>query len=65
VHGVVVIEVVDDGVGATMGPRRSGLANLEARARTYGGDFVFESEPGNTRSRWSAPYQETSEEAER
>ena len=65
VHGVVVIEVVDDGVGATMGPRRSGLANLEARARIYGGDFVFESEPGNTRSRWSAPYQETAEEAER
>jgi signal transduction histidine kinase len=64
VHGTVIIEITDDGVGAKPGPRRSGLANLEARARTYGGDFSFESEPGNTRSRWRAPYKDQVEEAQ-
>ena len=64
VHGTVIIEITDDGIGATPGLRRSGLANLEARARTYGGEFTFESEPGNTRSRWRAPYTDQAEEAE-
>jgi signal transduction histidine kinase len=61
--GVVEIEIIDDGVGAQPGPRRSGLANLEARARSHGGEFSFDSVPGRTRSHWTAYYNDKSEEA--
>jgi signal transduction histidine kinase len=54
--GLVEITIVDDGLGAKPSTRRSGLANLEARARAHGGKFTFESEPGNTRSHWTALY---------
>jgi signal transduction histidine kinase len=54
--GLVEIEIIDDGVGAKPGPRRSGLANLEARAHAHGGTFTFESQPGRTRSHWTAFY---------
>lgn len=63
--GVVAIEIVDDGIGTTGGPRRSGLANLEARALHRGGTFTFDSAPGRTRLLWTAPYSEPSEEAKK
>jgi len=61
--GLVEIDIVDDGVGAAPSTRRSGLANLEARARAHGGEFTFESAPGRTRSYWTALYNDRSEEA--
>lgn len=40
----VIVRVIDDGVGIpTERERSSGLANLEARARRYGGSFVISS----------------------
>lgn len=63
--GMVTIEVTDDGVGTGASQRRSGLANLQARALGRGGTFEFDSQPGHTVVRWSAPYTETSEEAKR
>ncbi|SEB85416.1 Histidine kinase [Paramicrobacterium humi] len=53
--GSVTVEVVDDGVGAAGAGRRSGLANLSARARRRRGTCAFESRPGETRLRWSVP----------
>lgn len=52
---LVVIEVVDDGVGVVASDRRSGLANLSARAERWGGDVVLENRArGGTRLRWTA-----------
>jgi signal transduction histidine kinase len=52
----VVVEVVDDGRGVDERAARSGLRNLERRARARGGDLSLESLPdGGTRLRWFAP----------
>jgi signal transduction histidine kinase len=52
----VVVEVVDDGVGIDDRAARSGLRNLEERARRHGGDVEVERLPdGGTRLRWFVP----------
>ncbi|MET0916295.1 MAG: GAF domain-containing protein [Jiangellaceae bacterium] len=52
---LVVIEVVDNGIGVVESDRRSGLANLEARAEQWGGDVVLENRArGGSRLRWTA-----------
>lgn len=59
----IVIEVSDDGEGAGSADRRSGLANLEMRARRRGGQFTFDSRPGTTILRWEVPIVEAPAEA--
>ncbi|MCZ2860595.1 sensor histidine kinase [Blastococcus sp. VKM Ac-2987] len=52
----VVVEVVDDGSGIDEAAARSGLRNLEDRARKRGGVARIGALPdGGTRFRWSAP----------
>jgi signal transduction histidine kinase len=54
--GWVSVVVTDNGVGVSPDGRRSGLANLEDRARQLGGTFTVESpEAGGTRLSWSVP----------
>lgn len=48
--------VTDDGKGPGRGPRRSGLANLERRARRRGGSCELSARtPTGSRLRWMAP----------
>lgn len=54
----VRLEVTDDGRGLSQTRRRSGLANLETRAKRWGGSFEIESGKAGTRLRWSAIYPE-------
>jgi signal transduction histidine kinase len=52
----VVVEVVDDGRGLDERAPRSGLRNLEQRARERGGDLTVVTLPdGGTRLRWFVP----------
>lgn len=52
----VTLTVSDDGVGLAAGGRRSGLANLEARAGSLGGTFLAHSAPeGGTELVWRVP----------
>lgn len=52
----LVLEVADNGVGMGDSDRRSGLANLAARAAQLGGRMHLESAPGaGTRIRWQVP----------
>ena len=52
----VVLEVVDDGLGIDPAAARSGLRNLEERARRHHGEASVVPLPdGGTRVRWSAP----------
>jgi signal transduction histidine kinase len=52
----VVVEVVDDGRGIDQRAARSGLRNLEERARLRGGGATVEPCPdGGTRLRWFVP----------
>jgi signal transduction histidine kinase len=52
----VVLDVLDDGRGIPDRVARSGLRNLEERARARGGRCTVEAPPeGGTRVRWSAP----------
>lgn len=52
----LVIEIVDDGVGIPLDAARSGLRNLEDRAKECGGEFWVGPEPkGGTRLRWRVP----------
>jgi signal transduction histidine kinase len=55
--GRVTVEVSDDGVGQSPDAgRRSGLANLQARARRHRGTFQVRSNPGEgTSILWEAP----------
>ncbi|HEX5728775.1 GAF domain-containing protein [Microbacterium sp.] len=53
---VVELIVEDDGVGVSGSARRSGLANISARALLRGGGSEVTSRPGGgTRVRWHAP----------
>jgi signal transduction histidine kinase len=52
----VTVEVVDDGAGIDVRAARSGLRNLEERARDRGGALTVEPLPhGGTQLRWCAP----------
>jgi signal transduction histidine kinase len=52
----LVVDVADDGVGMPAGVARSGLLNLERRARACGGGCVVSSRPaGGTRLTWRVP----------
>jgi signal transduction histidine kinase len=52
----VIVEVVDDGCGIDERAARSGLRNLEQRARRHGGGASVGPLPdGGTRVRWHAP----------
>ncbi len=52
----VTLEIEDDGVGIPSGGRRSGLANLQARAGERGGTAVVVSGPGaGTHITWTVP----------
>ena len=56
--GAVVLHVIDDGVGVSpQAGRRSGLANLNARASDLGGSSSLErvSDAGGTHLRWRVP----------
>jgi signal transduction histidine kinase len=54
VDDAVHLEVGDDGRGMPAGNRRSGLANLAARAERFGGSLPIDSDPTGTRIRWHA-----------
>ncbi|WP_022887417.1 GAF domain-containing sensor histidine kinase [Glaciibacter superstes] len=54
--GGVTVTVTDDGRGPGSPGHRSGLANLEERARRRGGSFTFDSAAGDTRLTWQAPF---------
>lgn len=54
-ESAVELKIIDDGIGMSDSPRRSGLANLEARARSRGGRFTVESAPLGTRVVWTVP----------
>ena len=58
--GHITVEVVDDGVGIASTDNRSGLANLNERARSHGGTFSVVSDGGQTRLRWIVPLRESS-----
>jgi signal transduction histidine kinase len=52
----LVIDVTDDGIGPPVGTRRSGLRNLDERARECGGTFTLTAaETGGTKLTWTAP----------
>jgi signal transduction histidine kinase len=52
----VVVEILDDGRGLDPKAARSGLRNLEQRARRHGGEAAVETlVDGGARLRWSAP----------
>jgi signal transduction histidine kinase len=52
----LLVEVVDDGIGIPRDVARSGLLNLEDRARACGGDLTVRSETrGGTRLSWRVP----------
>ncbi len=54
--GQLRVSIVDDGVGVAAGVRRSGLANLEARARALGGACdVIDGPAGGTLLTWYVP----------
>lgn len=54
----VVVAVRDDGVGMPETDRRSGLANLAARARERRGVFSIDAvQPHGTEVRWSVPWE--------
>ncbi|GAA2544460.1 GAF domain-containing sensor histidine kinase [Pseudonocardia hydrocarbonoxydans] len=51
----LVVEVVDDGVGLDPAAARSGLRNLDDRARECGGEFSTAPAAPGTRLRWRVP----------
>jgi signal transduction histidine kinase len=55
-QGDLSLTVTDNGVGISEGDRRSGLANLEQRARECGGSLSVEPAPGGgTQLHWQVP----------
>jgi two-component system, NarL family, sensor histidine kinase DevS len=56
VHGIVTVDVCDDGRGIDNPTRSSGLTNLRRRAEAHHGTFHLTRSPqGGTHLRWSAP----------
>ncbi len=56
VHDELTLTVVDDGVGIGPTTRRSGLADLQARAGRHRGTLtVLPDDPAGTRLSWSVP----------
>jgi signal transduction histidine kinase len=56
VDGDLLVDVVDDGVGIGPDVARSGLRNLDERARGCGGELAVRREPlGGTRLSWRVP----------
>ena len=52
----LVVDVVDDGIGIDPSAARSGLRNLQERARECGGQLTVQAEPlGGTRLSWRVP----------
>jgi signal transduction histidine kinase len=52
----IALTVTDNGVGLPEGGRRSGLVNLEERAKRHGGSLTVDSRPGGgTRLLWQVP----------
>jgi len=58
IDGSVALEISDDGRGFDGSGRRSGVANLEARATERGGSLVVDSDATGTRLLWTVPYAE-------
>ncbi len=57
--GTLRLEITDDGGGIAAGRRRSGLANLRARAERLGGAMeVVSADGGGTQLLWSVPVQQ-------
>ena len=56
-ESLIIRIVTDDGIGLTDSGRRSGLANMSARAADLGGECTIErvSDEGGTRLRWRVP----------
>jgi signal transduction histidine kinase len=60
--GVVSIVIEDDGVGPGDSPRRSGVANLLARAQKWhGASSLIPRASGGSRLEWTAPISEESQ----
>lgn len=56
-EGQFEVQVSDDGIGYVEGLRKSGLSNLEERAKESNGTFsITKKAPQGTRARWVAPY---------
>ena len=51
----ITLTIDDDGIGVPPDTRRSGTANLDARARARGGTFSLERLDPGTRLTWSVP----------
>jgi len=58
IDGSIALEISDDGIGFGSSTRRSGVANLEARAQQRGGTMLVDSSSAGTRVLWSVPYAE-------
>jgi signal transduction histidine kinase len=56
-EGLLGIQISDDGIGYVGGGRKSGLQNLEERAKECNGTFsITKKEPLGTRALWVARY---------
>jgi signal transduction histidine kinase len=55
----VRVIVTDDGIGLPSVTARSGLANLDDRARRRGGRLSSSGGPAGTEVRWVAPWPES------
>jgi signal transduction histidine kinase len=56
-EGQLEVQVSDDGIGYVKGLRKSGLFNLEERAKDCNGTFsITKKAPQGTRARWVVPY---------
>jgi signal transduction histidine kinase len=64
VDGGVRLVISDDGVGMSGSARRSGIANLEARARRRGGGLTLDSSTTGTRLLWHVPFDHRDASAE-
>jgi signal transduction histidine kinase len=56
-EGVLVVQVSDDGIGYIEGRRKSGLLNLEERAKEFNGTFsIIQKVPQGTNAVWGVRY---------
>ncbi|NEM90065.1 GAF domain-containing protein [Galbitalea soli] len=60
--GMVMVRVTNDGAPEEVSGRRSGIANLAARAEQRGGSFDFEIDGGVATASWVAHYRSESSE---